>query len=136
MGRPLLRPVPVEALGRRRDWGRLDIRPAPSDLSVFLAKGPAGADAVDDEEEEEEEETQELAPQGRREKSTESARYPSCCWAHWSSTAVAVVVDESAAAAVAAAAAAASSCESDGKLEPVDECVRQEDDQEEVAMVV
>ena len=69
---------------------------------------------VDDEEEEEE--SQEVAPQGRREKSTGLARSWSCCWAQWSSAVGAVVGDEAAAA---AAAAAASRCASGVTLEAV-----------------
>ena len=63
--------------------------------------------------EEEEEASQELAPQGRRERSTEAARNCSCCWAHWSSVDGAVAADEAAAAAaVEAAAVAVPSCAS------------------------
>ena len=69
-----------------------------------------------------------MAPRERLERSTESARSWSCCWAHWSSAVDAAVADEAAAA---AAAAAASSCAFDGSWAPVDASLDQVDDQEE-----
>ena len=56
MEKPLLRPVPVEELGRERGWDRPGTRLCLSGLSVVLAKDHVDADVDDDEEEEEEEE--------------------------------------------------------------------------------
>ena len=88
-------------LGMRRGWGRPVPQPFPSGRSALEIE----LVGVFDDEAEEEEESPEVARPGHRGWSTESARTPSCCWAHRSS--VGAAAGEAAAADEAAAAAAA-----------------------------
>ena len=104
--------------------GQAECQLCLSGLSVSQAKALVGV--VD--EEEEEEESPELALRGHREKSTESARNWSYCWAQRSSVVGAAVADEAAAA---AAAAAASRCAFGGLWELVDASSDPVDDPEE-----
>ena len=91
--------------GMRRGWGRPVPQPFLSDRSALVIERVG---VFVDEVEEEEEESPEVARPGHRGWSTESARTPSCCWAHRSS--VDAAAGEAAAAVAATAAAADSSC--------------------------